>query len=108
MKNLRLFLTAVVFGIVMVACSNTDSLIDDLEKAANKGDYAKVEKICEKLKKKDLTNEQQLRIVKITTNLGVKMIGDVNSEIKNANSVLDDLDDEEDFEDEDFDDDLDW
>lgn len=92
---------AVFFGIAMVACSNADSLIDDLEKAANKGDAVKMEKIFEKLKKKELTKEQELRVLQISSKYSVDMINSMSTEIKNTNSKLNDYDD-------DYDEDMDW
>lgn len=68
MKKIKLFLMAVTFGLAMVACSNTDSMIDDLEKAVKKGNMVEAAKISSKLDEKELTNEQALRITKIMSN----------------------------------------
>lgn len=80
MKKLILSL-GVVALLGLASCSSTDSKIDDLEKAAKElsearesGDVAEITKktsemmeIAKELKDEDLTEEQQKRIVKISS-----------------------------------------
>ena len=65
---------------LLTACTNQESLLKDYEKACQKGNVAKAEKILEKMEKEypneeDWTQEQQERIVKASAVLSEKALG---------------------------------
>ena len=65
---------------LLTACTNQESLLKDYEKACQKGNVAKAEKILEKMEKEypneeDWTQEQQERLVKASAVLSEKALG---------------------------------
>lgn len=78
MKLKHFALVAVVA--LLTACTNQESLLKDYEKACQKGNVAKAEKVLETMEKKypnddDWTEEQQERLVKASAVLSEKALG---------------------------------
>ena len=69
MKKIKLLAIILFAGMALAACNSTDSQISQYEKACQKGDVEKAEKLAEELSKAELTTEQQARVATATLQL---------------------------------------
>lgn len=77
MKKLK-FIAIMACSLIFASCTSTDSLIDQYEKACKNNNIEKMVKIGEKLDKKNLTEEQRLRVTEIALNCAADMTNDFN------------------------------
>lgn len=69
MKKIKLLAIILFAGMALAACNSTDRQISQYEKACQKGDEEKAEKLAEELSKAELTTEQQARVATATLQL---------------------------------------
>ena len=65
-------------SLIFASCTSTDSLINQYEKACKNNNLEKMIKIGEKLDKKNLTEEQRLKVAEIALNCAADITNDFN------------------------------
>lgn len=62
-----LFMAILLAGLSSCSSSSVDSLLNQYEEACKNKDYEKMAEIAEKLESKELTSEQEMRLVEISS-----------------------------------------
>lgn len=63
----RILFMAILLAGLSSCSSSVDSLLDQYEEACKNKDYEKIEKIADKLESKELTREQEMRLIEISS-----------------------------------------
>jgi len=91
MKQTKVFMGALM-AIMLVACSNKESLIKDYEKACADGNSVKAVKIANELDKKftdsDFTEDEMMRIAAASAVLEGKALEGMSNILDGANDIM--------------------